>query len=876
MMLLLLFLSLVVAVDGAVKVPGIIGDNMVLQTNSHYGARAFIFGTSDPNEIVIVKTLHLRYANTYNVTADGNGDWIVMLNPEQPGLQVQSVTVQGETGPTIVANNVSFGDVYLCAGESDMAFPLSLSFNASEEIATAANHNNFFIFKTEPQTSSTPQTTAGGHWEQLTTENVANFSAVCYLSVRDIANIFSTTTPVGLIQSTFVSARIEAWMSPNALDNCKHHQNPQQSFTGPSPSSVWNAMVYPFRFFTLRSVLWYQGVTDALAGTAQEAYRCNFQSMIEDWRVAFGYGDFSFVFVQLPPTVNSSQSSHDEDGVSSVRLAQLDTIPHPDSTTDTTGMAVTLDLGGTSSWGTANPPNKPAIAHRVAVSALHVAFAFQQQWNGTLRFASPSIQSAEQVSSTQVSVLFEPWTADGLSFQGASECTSCCKYTQGFEVLQNNGTWLSVEAKVDGSNITLEVFGSVKQVRYGFSNYVECVIGNKDGFVSSPFRVNVTNQKSVPFPQPIRGSPIKSPPMGFNSWNFYHCNINENIVRQVATAMVNNGMKDAGYQFVNIDDCWQVARENNGSIVPDPVRFPSGMATLTQQVHDIGMKFGLYTARGTGTCQMRPGSLNHEVIDASTYCYDWGIDYIKIDVCHGAGNPQTSWTKFHDTFMKCFNETNNYVVMSVESCSDATGGCGEWVASLANLWRTHGDIQATFSSVISNAKANNKMASVAIPGHFNDADMLQVGNAGLSFIEQKTHFALWCIMASPLLAGTDLIHASNETLQILTAMELIGVNQDLGKDNKIQGVLIQDSTSANRISIWKKVMSTGDIAVFVINEGATETSATIKWETVGISPSQSMKLRDLWLRSDLGVYTSSFTHQIASHDILPLMFASPT
>eukprot|EP00055_Hartaetosiga_balthica_P012985 m.64883 g.64883 ORF g.64883 m.64883 type:complete len:906 (-) comp8128_c0_seq1:94-2811(-) len=867
----ILFVVFGTYIDAAVHVPSIFSDNMVLQSNEKYGARSFIFGTANPKEIILVHTTMENASATYNVSANESGEWIVMLNPEKTKFQSTSISIEGETGLAVVIRNVSFGDVYLCAGESDMAFPLSLSLNASAEIQTATNFSNFFIFKTLQQSSTAPQNNVDGHWEQLSTSNVANFSAVCYLSARDIASVYSSSTPVGLIQSTFIGSRIEAWMSEKAILSCKDltYSPNLRSTSGPNPSSIWNGMIFPFRFYTLRSVLWYQGETNAMDGDTQQHYSCMFQSMIEDWRITFGYGDFSFVFVQQPPTTNSSMASQDAVGITNIRLAQLETMPRPYCKTDTSGMAVTLDLGGESAWGVGNPPNKPEIGKRLAAAALHVAFAQQQQWNGTLRFASPTPRSVSVDSRGNVNVEFASWTAGGLALSGANLCTSCCDKSQGFDIYDNNSKiWLVANATIVGSSILIASTSShISQVRYGFSNFVECVLKNSDGFVASPFILNVTQELTVSKFNSLKGEPILSPPMGFNSWNFYHCNINEMVIRSVAAAMIGNGMKAAGYQFVNIDDCWQVARDSNGTIVPDPVRFPSGMAMLTQDIHDLGMKFGVYTARGTLTCQGRPASLGYEVIDASTYCYDWGLDYVKIDVCQGAQNDRKSWTKFHDTFAQCFNNTKNYVVMSVESCEDPND-CGKWVASLANLWRTHSDIQATFSSILSNAKANNIMANVSSPGHFNDADMLQVGNVGLSFAEQKTHFALWCIMSSPLLAGTDLIHASNETLSILTAQELIWVNQDLGEDNNIQGVIVQDSNSTSQFSIWKKTMSSGEIVVLVVSEASVSLSVAIEWDTIGIPETQPMNLRDLWLKTNLGKFIGSYSFSLHAHDCL--------
>jgi alpha-galactosidase len=189
------------------------------------------------------------------------------------------------------------------------------------------------------------------------------------------------------------------------------------------------------------------------------------------------------------------------------------------------------------------------------------------------------------------------------------------------------------------------------------------------------------------------------------------------------------------------------------------------MRALADYVHSKGLKFGLYTARGSGTCQSRPGSLNHEYIDAATYC-SWNLDYIKIDRCKGAQDMNTSWSRFHEGLTKCFEETGREIVQSVESC-DSPDTCGQWVSKVANLWRTGGDVQNYWGSVMSNIHKNDIMADVATPGHFNDPDMLQVGNVGLTPIEQRSHFSLWCITAAPLLAGTDIEHASELSLLAL-------------------------------------------------------------------------------------------------------------
>lgn len=349
--------------------------------------------------------------------------------------------------------------------------------------------------------------------------------------------------------------------------------------------------------------------------------------------------------------------------------------------------------------------------------------------------------------------------------------------------------------------------------------------------------------------------------MGYNTWNFYHCNIDENAVKAVADAMSSNGMKEAGYEYVNIDDCWMVDRLPDGSIQPDPVRFPSGMKAVADYVHSKGLKFGVYTAQRSRTCQNRSGAYQHEEIDAATYC-DWGVDYLKIDLCKGTGwnHANTSWILFQKGFEKCFKETGRYIVKSVETCREPTG-CGQWIAGVADLWRTTPDVQATWQSVMANIHSQNNMASIARPGHFNDPDMLQIGNVGLSATEQIAHMSLWCIAGAPLLVGTDLVHASRTTLALLSNPEVIAINQDLGLDGAIQGVIV---SSSNSTEVWRKRLADGrSVGVVLLNLGEEEATVTASWSDIGIIG--HAMVRDLWARRDLREAQGSFAASVPSH-----------
>lgn len=315
-----------------------------------------------------------------------------------------------------------------------------------------------------------------------------------------------------------------------------------------------------------------------------------------------------------------------------------------------------------------------------------------------------------------------------------NDCTLCCKDGAPFDVrLKANGVWARVplaRTRIEGHTMVLESPSPVTAVRYAWTDYVECVLDNAAGLPAGPFTHELPAAAAAETHEGVRppqalpraaAPPLESPPMGFNSWNYAHCNIDENLVKALADTFLANGMAAAGYRYVNIDDCWQVERFANGTIQPDPVRFPSGMRALSEYVHSKGLRFGVYTARGTGTCQGRPGARYHELLDAATYC-DWAVDYLKIDGCKGTGDANTSWSLFHQGFDLCANQTGRHIVQSVESC-DTPSTCGQWVPSVANLWRTGGDIQATWQSMLGNIRRNDIMADVASVGHYNDPDM---------------------------------------------------------------------------------------------------------------------------------------------------------
>ena len=348
----------------------------------------------------------------------------------------------------------------------------------------------------------------------------------------------------------------------------------------------------------------------------------------------------------------------------------------------------------------------------------------------------------------------------------------------------------------------------------------------------------------------------RTPPMGWNSWNRFGCNINESLIMEIADAMVATGMKDAGYIYVNIDDCWHGTRDVDGYIRADPVRFPSGIAALADYVHSKGLKLGIYSDAGTFTCQGRPGSKGYEQKDADRYAA-WGVDYLKYDWCYTSGmDMQQAYTLMSN----CLLNTGRPIVFSICSWQFP----GSWVVNVGNLWRTTGDISDNWGSVVSIIDINANLYSYAGPGHWNDPDMLEVGNGGMTDTEYRAHFSMWCIMAAPLIAGNDLRSMSQATIEILTAPEVIAVDQDLlGK----QGRRVRDYGAQE---VWVKELVHGNRAVALFNRSLGAADITVLFNDLNLGPQFSGRagIRDLWSRQDLGIFTDSFTAEVPGHGVI--------
>ncbi|PKW06167.1 alpha-galactosidase [Streptomyces sp. 1222.5] len=358
-----------------------------------------------------------------------------------------------------------------------------------------------------------------------------------------------------------------------------------------------------------------------------------------------------------------------------------------------------------------------------------------------------------------------------------------------------------------------------------------CVAGLAAPAVAAPDRTPTA-------PAPADGL-APTPPMGFNNWNSTHCraDFDEAMVKGIADLFVEKGLKDAGYRYVNLDDCWALPRRDaQGELVPDPARFPHGIGAVADYVHAKGLKLGIYTSAGTKTCDSVgfPGALGHEFSDARQFA-DWGVDYLKYDNCNNQG---VDARQRYRTMRDALRATGRPIVYSI--CEWGENKPWEWAGDVGQLWRTTGDISDSWSSMLSIVKQNLPLAPYAGPGHWNDPDMLEVGNGGMTDTEYRSHFSLWSVMAAPLLIGTDLRRASEATFDILDNKEVIAVDQDpLGK----QGTVV---TSTGGRWVVAREMADGSRAVALFNESASAQRIATTASAVGLPDADAYTLRDLW------------------------------
>jgi alpha-galactosidase len=369
-----------------------------------------------------------------------------------------------------------------------------------------------------------------------------------------------------------------------------------------------------------------------------------------------------------------------------------------------------------------------------------------------------------------------------------------------------------------------------------------------------------------------------TPPMGWNSWNTFQVNISDELVRGIADKMVSSGMKDAGYTYLVLDDGWMTMERDSvtGNLVPDPKKFPNGMKGLVDYIHSKGLKFGLYNCAGTKTCAGYPGTRGYEYQDARYYA-SLGIDYLKFDWCNTDGiNAIEAYT----TMSKALKAAGRPIVFSL--CEWGTNKPWLWAENVGELWRTTGDISAIFDGYLDHGtwKQQGVMPIVDLqiglrkyagPGHWNDPDMLEVGN-GMTVNEDKTHFSMWCMLAAPLIAGNDLRKMSKETESILTNKEVIAVNQDkLG----IEGFKFMDKDS---LEGWVKPLANDNWAVCFLNRSQAPVQVNFNWKEALINDTlfkmtlnantQTYKIRNLWSHSMQGDTQKPYVAMLPSHDVI--------
>jgi len=389
--------------------------------------------------------------------------------------------------------------------------------------------------------------------------------------------------------------------------------------------------------------------------------------------------------------------------------------------------------------------------------------------------------------------------------------------------------------------------------------------------------VAMTVLSPMAFAQKFEGL-AKTPQMGWNSWNKFGCDVSEQLIRETADAMVASGMKDAGYRYINIDDCWHGERDATGFIQPNKEHFPSGMKALADYVHSKGLKLGIYSDAGWKTCGGKPGSRGYEYQDALTYA-EWGVDYLKYDWCNTDGLKAEG---AYLTMREALRKAGRPVLFSI--CEWGDNQPWDWAKNVGHSWRTTGDIYNCFDCVYDHGTwkswgvlqildKQEGLREHAGPDHWNDMDMLEVGN-GMSINQDRAHFSIWAMLASPLIAGNDLPTMSKETTAILTNRLVISVNQDR------LGIQAFRHSTRDGVEYWFKPLEDGAWAFMALNRNKEARKIAFNWKTEKISDELSKQtlsshgpgyaLRDLWRDRSAGTTRQLFVADVPGHDVLLL------
>lgn len=372
-------------------------------------------------------------------------------------------------------------------------------------------------------------------------------------------------------------------------------------------------------------------------------------------------------------------------------------------------------------------------------------------------------------------------------------------------------------------------------------------------------------------PDSVFNSLAQTPPMGWNSWNKFGCDVSEKLMKEMADAMVESGMRDAGYEYIVIDDCWQIGRDSLGNIIPDPERFPNGMKALADYLHDKGLKLGIYSCAGSYTCQGRPGSRGYQFQDARQYAA-WGVDYLKYDWCSNEGQNARA---AYQTMSDALKLSGRPIVFSI--CEWGENQPWKWGKGIGHMWRVTPDIRDCYQckfdwggvGVLDIIDIMADLYPYAGPGHWNDAEMLEIGNGGMTRDEYITHFSMWCMLATPLMAGNDLRKMDAETKEILTNKEVIAVNQDA------LGEQARRFMDMGEKEIWAKPLANGELAVCFLNRTEDTWHLDYDWhkQTVYFADQVNIHrkeyvIRDLWKHQNIGTTEKNTVCDIAPHGVL--------
>ncbi len=375
----------------------------------------------------------------------------------------------------------------------------------------------------------------------------------------------------------------------------------------------------------------------------------------------------------------------------------------------------------------------------------------------------------------------------------------------------------------------------------------------------------------------LTGQLAPTPPMGFNTWNTFQTKINEDMLKEMVDVLISSGMGESGYQYFVLDDGWMaMERDQNGNLIADPVKFPHGMKAFADYVHSKGLKFGIYNCAGSKTCAGYPGTRGHEYEDARLYA-SWGVDFLKYDWCN---TDSLNTPEAYKTMSAALKATGRPIVFSI--CEWGGHNPWLWAGGIGELYRTTGDITPSFfsnknygnweaQSVISILDKQIPIRKYNGPNHWNDPDMLEIGN-GMSYNEDKAHFSLWCMLAAPLAAGNDLRKMSPQTRDILTNKEMIAVDQDA------RGISAFKMEMPDSLEMWVKPLKNNELAICFLNRTGSSKKIDMDWKDLNISDAlsgleihfdnQYFSLRDLWLKKDAGKTDKKLVREIASHEVI--------